>query len=227
MLHERGSAIIRDIILGGQDGLVNVLGIVLAVATATSSKYIIFISGLAATFAESISMAAVAYTSAKAGKEFYKKRRQEIEQQVRRSPKAARQALQEIFMKCGLQATLLNRAIQYVMSSKKRLHTVLVSQETARAEEFEHPLRDAFVVGISAIVGSFVPLIAFLFMPIGSAMWTTLVLSTLVLFVTGAVKGTYTGAAPFKSGVEMAIVGMTAAIAGFLIGAALGALPIV
>ena len=63
--HESGSAVIRDIILGGQDGLVNVLGIVLAVAKATSSPYIILISGLAATFAESISMAAVAYTSAK------------------------------------------------------------------------------------------------------------------------------------------------------------------
>jgi len=166
------SAIIRDVILGGQDGLVNVLGIVLAIATATHSRYIILISGLAATFAESISMAAVAYTSAKAGKEFYGKRRDKI------------------------------------------------------SEEFSYPIRDAFVVGISAIVGSLIPLVPFFFISVQQAFWATLGFSTLVLFVSGAVKAKYTGTNPFKSAVEMAVVGMTAAIAGYLIGAALGALPI-
>jgi VIT1/CCC1 family predicted Fe2+/Mn2+ transporter len=167
------SAIIRDIILGGQDGLVNVLGVVLAIATATHSKYIILISGLAATFAESISMAAVAYTSAKAGKEFYVKRHARI------------------------------------------------------SEEFSYPVRDAFVVGVAAIVGSLIPLIPFFFIPVQEAFWATLGFSTLVLFASGAVKAKYTGTNPFKSAVEMAVVGMTAAIAGYLIGAALGALPLV
>jgi len=62
---------LKEIILGGQDGLVNVLGIVLAVATATKSIKIVLIAGLAAAFAESISMGAVGYTSYKAGKEHY------------------------------------------------------------------------------------------------------------------------------------------------------------
>lgn len=172
--HNSGSAVIRDVILGGQDGLVNVLGIVLAVATATHSKYIILISGLAATFAESISMAAVAYTSAKAGTEYYRKR--------------------------------------------KFRHSMY--------EEFAHPLRDSFVVGLAAIVGSFVPLISFFFLPVRTAMWATLVIATVSLFVTGAVKAKFTGINPLKSGVEMAVIGMTAAIVGYLIGAALGALPL-
>ena len=65
-------AIFRDIILGGQDGVVNVLGIVLGVATATNSSQIVLLSGLAATFAESVSMAAVAYTSSRAEAEHYR-----------------------------------------------------------------------------------------------------------------------------------------------------------
>ena len=64
---------VRDLVLGSQDGLVNILGIVLGVAIATDSTRIVLISGLAATFAESISMAAVAYTSSKAAKEYYAK----------------------------------------------------------------------------------------------------------------------------------------------------------
>ena len=62
---------IRDLILGFQDGLVNTLGLVLGVASAVQDTKIVLISGLAATFAESISMAAVAYTSSKAANEFY------------------------------------------------------------------------------------------------------------------------------------------------------------
>jgi len=169
----RNSAIIRDVILGGQDGLVNVLGIVLAVATATHSRYIILIAGLAATFAESISMAAVAYTSGKAGKEFYHKRRDRI------------------------------------------------------AEEFEHPLRDAFIVGVSAIIGSLIPLIPYLLGVVSGAITITLIISTLTLFTAGIVKAKYTGVNPLKSGIELALIGMAAALTGFLIGLALGALPIV
>ncbi len=218
-VHDHGSAIIRDVILGGQDGLVNVLGIVLAVAEATQSRYIILISGLAATFAESISMAAVAYTSAKAGKEFYRKKRREAE----KSPSVAKQTLREMFSKCGLQGTMMNKAIQSIMSSRKRLKSVLATQEAEQAEEFEHPVRDAFVVGFAAIIGSLVPLVAFLFFPIETAVWTTLAVSTVVLFISGAVKSKYTGTTPLKSGIEMAVVGMTAAIAGYVIGKVLGA----
>ncbi len=171
-VHNGNSAIIRDIILGGQDGLVNVFGVVLAVAEATQSKYIIMISGLAAAFAESISMAAVAYTSGRAGEEYYRKTRNSI------------------------------------------------------SEEFAHPIRDAAIVGFAAIIGSFIPLIPFMLVPVQQAFWTTIGLSTLVLFGSGAIKAKYTGVSPLKSAIEMAVVGMTAAIAGYLIGAALGALPI-
>jgi len=49
-----------DIILGGQDGLVNVLRLVLGIAAATAQIRVIIVAGLAATFSESIAMAGVA-----------------------------------------------------------------------------------------------------------------------------------------------------------------------
>uniref|UniRef100_A0A831YPY4 VIT family protein n=1 Tax=candidate division WWE3 bacterium TaxID=2053526 RepID=A0A831YPY4_UNCKA len=58
---------LRDIILGGQDGLVNVLGVTLGLAAAAADTSLIIAGGLAATFAESLSMAAVAYTSSFSG----------------------------------------------------------------------------------------------------------------------------------------------------------------
>ena len=72
--HRRASGL-SDIILGGQDGLVNVLGVILGVAAATSDTQIVMVAGLAATVAESISMGAVAYTSRLAESAFYESER--------------------------------------------------------------------------------------------------------------------------------------------------------
>lgn len=226
-VNDSGSALIRDVILGGQDGLVNVLGVVLAVATATQSKYVILVSGLAATFAESISMAAVAYTSAKAGKEFYDKRERELLHLANFKPKLAKQEVKNVLRTSGLEGTFLNKAVSHILDNKKRILKNL--NLGARSAEFDHPIRDAVVVGLAALAGSFVPLLAFLgpfFISIPTAIWFTLALSTAVLFVSGAYKGHLTGVQPFKSGVEMAVVGMTAALVGYGIGAALGALPL-
>src|SRR5437879_11226902 len=54
---------LRDVILGGQDGLVNMLGIALGVVAAGGSNHVLVVTGIAAAITESISMGAVAYTS--------------------------------------------------------------------------------------------------------------------------------------------------------------------
>ena len=72
----RSTSSLSDIILGGQDGIVNVLGVILGVAAASGDVRIVIVAGLAATFAESISMAAVAYTSTLADADFYESERE-------------------------------------------------------------------------------------------------------------------------------------------------------
>ncbi|MBS3064736.1 MAG: VIT1/CCC1 transporter family protein [DPANN group archaeon] len=59
--HNKGASLFKDFILGGQDGLVNVLGIILGLAIGTGDIKVVIIGGLAATFAESVSMGAVAH----------------------------------------------------------------------------------------------------------------------------------------------------------------------
>jgi VIT1/CCC1 family predicted Fe2+/Mn2+ transporter len=71
MTKHRRTPALADFILGSQDGMVNVLGIVLGVAIASQDLRLIYVSGLAATFAESVSMAAVAYTSSLARRDRY------------------------------------------------------------------------------------------------------------------------------------------------------------
>jgi vacuolar iron transporter family protein len=149
---------LRDLILGGQDGLVNVLGIVLGLSAAATSEHTIIIAGLAAAFSEATSMAAVAYTSAEA--------------------------------------------------DKMRI-------ETEGEKMF---FGDAVIVGLSAVVGSIIPLISFFFLPTTSAVIVSILLSAIALFVLGASAGKNLRRSKAKSGGEILFIGFLAAFAGFIIG---------
>lgn len=214
---------LRDIILGGQDGLVNVLGIILAVATAVSDVRIVIIAGLAATFAESVSMAAVAYTSTKAAQDFYKSELEREKREMKEVPDQERKEILQIYRRKGFSGQLLNSIVKKITSNKKLwLETMMEDELHLSKEEFSNPGRDALIVGVSAIVGSLVPLLPFLLLPISSAIVGSLVLSVVILFATGMVKGKLTTGRVIRSGIEMAIIGMAAAIVGYIIGAALG-----
>jgi predicted membrane protein (TIGR00267 family) len=82
-------------------------------------------------------------------------------------------------------------------------------------------VKSAFVVGISAIVGSLIPLIPFVFLPVGSSIWVSIVIAALVLFVVGVIKARITVGRPFRSGLEMAIIGTVSALVGYAVGALL------
>src|SRR5438876_7839513 len=69
--HHRKTNWLRDVILGGQDGLVNILGIILGVIAGGGSKTVLLAAGFAAAITESISMGAVGYTSTVADRDYY------------------------------------------------------------------------------------------------------------------------------------------------------------
>ena len=62
---------LRDVILGGQDGLVNILGIILGVIAGGGSETVLITAGFAAAMTESISMGAVGYSSTVADRDYY------------------------------------------------------------------------------------------------------------------------------------------------------------
>src|ERR1039458_8108230 len=57
--HDTGTNWLYDVILGGQDGLVNILGIILGVIAGGGSTEVLLASGFAAAITESISMGGV------------------------------------------------------------------------------------------------------------------------------------------------------------------------
>lgn len=215
---------IRDIILGFQDGLVNILGLVLGVATAVQNTKIILISGLAATFAESISMAAVAYTSSKAAHDFYVSQLEREKKEIKEIPHMEVEEIREIYHKKGFRGRQLGSIVKKIISNKKLwLDTMMAEELKLLPHDYEHPIKSGLTVGVSAVIGALIPVFPFFFLPVKSGVIYALVLSILILFIVGAIKAKVTIGSWKKSGLEMAAVGTLAAVAGYLIGSLLGA----
>src|SRR5207248_7879370 len=89
--HHRTKNSLRDVILGGQDGLVNMLGIALGVVSAGGSTSILIATGLAAAITESISMGAVAYTSFGSVRDYYRAAQAEEKEEIETLPEQERQ----------------------------------------------------------------------------------------------------------------------------------------
>jgi len=216
--HNRASGL-SDVILGGQDGLVNVLGVILGVAAATSDPHLVLVAGLAATFAESVSMGAVAYTSTLADADFYESEREREYRHIQHMPELERDEIRDIYKDKGFRGDLLDRIVDTITANKEIWVAVMMAEEHRLSPvDRRQAFRSAIVVGISAIVGSLIPLAPFAILPVTTSMWVSVLITALVLFVVGVYKARITVGRPMKSGVEMAVIGTLSALVGYAVG---------
>src|SRR5579863_8270794 len=113
--HQKGNKL-SDVILGGQDGLVSILGLLLGLSAATSSSRIVVAGGLATIFAETLSMTAVAYTSKMADRDHYAAEREQEEREVKEVPETEKQEIVDIYVAKGFSGKLLDDIVKHITS---------------------------------------------------------------------------------------------------------------
>lgn len=216
--HRRESKL-SDVILGGQDGLVNVLGVILGVAAATQDVRIVIAAGLAATFAESISMGAVAYTSTLAENDLYHSEKEREYRHIRLAPDVEVEEIRDIYLKKGFEGETLEKIVDVITSNHDVWVDVMMSEEFQMTPpEKTQALRSALIVGLSALAGSLIPLLPFFFLNVSLSIWSSIVIAALTLFIVGAYKARVTIGKPFRSGIQMAVIGTISALAGYVVG---------
>lgn len=211
---------LSEIILGGQDGLVNVLGVILGVAAATNDPRIVMAAGMAAAFAESVSMGAVAYTSTLANNDLYNSEKEREYRHIRLVPELEVEEIRNLYQQKGFEGETLEKIVEVITSNPDVWVEVMMSEEHQLMPPSRQggAIKSALVVGFAAIVGSLIPLIPFVFVPVGLSMILSIVIAALTLFIFGAYKAKVTVGSPGKSGLEMAIIGTLSALVGYLVG---------
>src|SRR5438874_6986664 len=118
--HHRKTNWLRDVILGGQDGLVNILGIILGVIAGGGTKTVLLAAGFAAAITESISMGAVGYTSSVSQRDYYSSEREREAAQMDTTPEAERQEIQDIYAAKGFSGDLLEQVVDTITANRER-----------------------------------------------------------------------------------------------------------
>jgi predicted membrane protein (TIGR00267 family) len=224
--HKRGSGL-SDFILGAQDGLVNVLGVVLGIAAATNDVRVVLVAGLATTFAESISMGAVAFTTTLADADLYQSEREREYRHIVEAPNLEKKEIRDIYEGKGFSGELLDRIVDTITANKDVWVAVMMAEEHQLSPiDRRSAMKAAWVVGLSAIIGSLVPIVPFLFFSVSVSMWMSVLVTALVLFAIGFYKARVTVGKPMRSGIEMMLIGTISAMAGYLVGVLLKVPPL-
>lgn len=212
--------LLSDFILGSQDGIVNVLGVILGVAIASQDFRIVLAGGLAATFAESISMGAVAYTSTAARREFYIAEMEREKREMKDDPEQEKEEVRQILRRWGVPSGELEDILVHItMKPNAWLDIMMAHELNLSPVDEKQAARSAALVGTAAIVGSIIPLVPFIVLPndIFLGILGSIILSAATLFAIGWYKAKTTVGRPYRSGLQMLIIGIVSALAGFAI----------
>jgi predicted membrane protein (TIGR00267 family) len=215
--HRRGNWL-RDVILGGQDGLVNILGIILGVIAGGGSDTVLVAAGFAAAITESISMGAVGYTSSISERDYYLAEMAREEEEIATVPEAERQEIRDIYAAKGFTGELLESVVDTITANRDTWLATMMDEELhLQPVQTRDILRAAVVITIATLIGHLIPLIPFVVLPRTPALVLAIVLSAIALFGVGVYSAVTLVGDWRKSGLKMLVIGLGAAAIGFLV----------
>jgi len=217
--HHSKTNSLRDVILGGQDGLVNMLGIALGVVAAGGSTHVLVVTGLAAAITESISMGAVAYTSFGSDRDFYLAERVREQKEIETEPDDEREEIREIYAAKGFKGQLLEDVVSAITSNRETWVSTMMNEELHLQPVAQQTLvRSAVIVTIATLIGHLIPIVPFMVVTRTPAIIVAIALSAVTLFAVGVYSAKTMVGDWRKSGLQMVLIGLGAAGLGYLIG---------
>ena len=209
--------ILRAGVLGANDGIISIAGVVIGVASATESIWIIFLSGLAAVFAGAFSMAGGEYVSVSTQKDTEEAAVVRERDLLMKNPDIARQSLYAAYIqngKCETSAQLLtNRAFL-----KDPLKALVAEKYGIEVEEFTNPWHAAISSFIAFVTGAIFPMLSIVFFSASYRIPTTVVIVALSLLGTGYTSAKL-GKAPIKNAmIRNLVIGLLTMTVTYLVG---------
>lgn len=221
--HKRGGGWIGQAIYGANDGLGSVFGIVTGVAGATAGGSAVLIAGLAGMLASALSMGSGAYLATKTDREVQEAEIARERREVEQKPDEEREELALFYQLKGVPEEEAQLLAARLIAQPDHALTTLASEELGLSEQsFPNPWTAALSATLSTAFGAFIPIVPFFFASGYTAILASFVISTVAHFLIGAAKTVVTGLSPWRSGVEMTLVGLGEAVITYLLGLAFG-----
>src|SRR5277367_374757 len=217
--HFTATAAVRDIVIGMSDGLTVPFALAAGLTGAVASTGIIVTAGLAEIAAGSIAMGLGGYLAARTDTEHYSSELKREYRETVELPEIETEEVAKVFREYGLTEAQMQPVVSTIISNQKRWVDFMMRFELGLEEpDPARATRSAGTIAASYIVGGLVPLAPYILMKdVMPALYVSVGVTLLALFVFGAIKGHYTGVAPLRGGSQTVVVGGLAAAAAFAI----------
>jgi VIT1/CCC1 family predicted Fe2+/Mn2+ transporter len=219
-----GGNALRAAVLGANDGLVSNLSLVMGVAGASLDNRTVLITGLAGMLAGAISMALGEWLSVQSSRELFGHQIAIEEQEVAANPEEETEELALIYEARGINRQQARSLAEQILANPESAVQTLAREELGvdpnelGGSAWEAALTSFILFGIGALP----PVIAFFFLSGMTAVIVSIALSTVALFLLGAVITLFTGKPVWFSGMRMVVFGLIAAAVTFGIGRLIG-----
>ncbi len=214
-IHAAGGVIVRDLMLGLNDGLVASFAVTSGVSGAFTAAGVVVMAGLAEMLGGAVSMGLAAFISARSQVEFYHSEVERERDEIRRWPEREREEIRTIYRDKGFGGVLLEQIVGHITAEPERWSKVMMREELGFAENFDSPLRSALAVGLSYLGGAAVPVLPYFFIPPARGIVFSASFTLLALFVVGAAKTVITARKWWRSGLESVLIGVLAGAATY------------
>jgi len=219
-----GGNALRAAVLGANDGLLSVLSLVMGVAGANLTGHDVLIAGIAGMLAGSGSMALGEWLSVQSSRELYQNQIRIEAQEIEESPEEELEELSLIYQSKGLPEERAHELASHMMADQANILDTLAREELGiDPEELGGSAYEAaFTSFLLFAFGALFPLLPFMFWSGNPAIYISLAMSALGLFLFGAAITLMTGQKAFYAGMRQVLVGMAAAALTYGVGRMIG-----
>jgi len=222
--HFMASDIVRDIVIGMSDGLTVPFAIAAGMSGAAVAAKIVVTAGLAEIAAGSISMGLGGYLAGRTDVEHYETERKRERRETEEVPEVETREVADILQDLGLSEEEAAPVVNALRQDRNKWVDFMMRFELGLEKpDPRRALQSAITIALSYAVSGFIPLGPYILMgSVQSALFVSVGVTLLALFVFGYVKGRVTGINAWRSGLQTTLIGGLAAGAAFAIARLIG-----
>ncbi|MBI2592005.1 VIT family protein [Candidatus Saccharibacteria bacterium] len=213
---------LRAAVLGANNGIVSISGLVVGVAGATDSKVVILTAGVAGLIAGGISMAAGEYVSVSSQRDTERALLHQEKFELKNYPKGEFHELVKLYQDKGLTQATANK-VASELTDRDVFMAHADAEHSIDPDELVNPCQAAIASTASFLAGAAIPLIAITGPPANMRIPIAFVSAVIALILTGTLSAKV-GKAPVLPAIARVVSGgLIAMVITFSIGSLLGA----
>lgn len=222
-LHNKNTTLVKDIIIGMSDGLTVPFALTAGLSGVLNTNHLIIVSGLAEITAGCISMGLGGFLAAQSEVEHYDTELKREYTEIESVPQTELKEVEDIFIEMGVSIPLSKQVALEVSKNKDHWSDLMMKLElNMERPEKNRATISSGTISLSYLVGGFIPLFPYIVANNSKTGFNiSCIVTIMALIIFGYFKSKMTGQPLLKGTIKVAVTGVIAATAAFLLAKAI------